>query len=203
MPKVAKVKDKWKAKEWVDVFAPENLGNINVARIPVNEDGSAVGRVVPVSLYNIFNENPEYNNIKLMLQIVKADGQRASTVIKSIEYAREVYRSMVRRGSSLIEWVGTYNTNDGYKVRLHIAVFTPERINWSKMRIVRLAMEKFLSETVTNMTYDQLINSLLTSKLLDELSENVKKLHPVKNTLLVRMRLLTPIIKRMAETTVQ
>ncbi|MEM3811324.1 MAG: hypothetical protein QXV38_03385, partial [Conexivisphaerales archaeon] len=176
MPKVAKVKDKWKAKEWVDVFAPESLGNINVARIPVNEDGSSVGRVVPVSLYNIFNENPEYNNIKLMLQIVKVDSQRANTIIKSIEYAREVYRSMIRRGSSLVEWIGTYNTNDSYKVRLHIAVFTTERINWSKMRAVRLVMEKSLSEMVTNMTYDQLINSLLTNKLLDEVSEKVKKL---------------------------
>ena len=203
MPKVAKVKDKWKAKEWVDVFAPESLGNINVARIPVNEDGSAVGRVVPVSLYNIFNENPEYNNVKLMLQIIKVDGQRASTVIKSIEYAREVYRSMVRRGSSLVEWIGTYNTSDGYRVRLHIAVFTPERINWSKMREARLVMEKSLSEMTTNMTYDQLINALLTNKLLDEVSEKVKKLHPVKNALLVRMRLLTPILKKTAEAAVQ
>ncbi len=203
MPKVAKVKDKWKAKKWIDVFAPESLGNINVARIPVNEDSSAVGRVVPVSLYNIFKENPEYNNIKLMLQIVKVDGQRAGTVIKNIEYAREVYRSMVRRGSSLVEWIGTYNTNDGYNVRLHIAIFTPERIKWSKMREVRLIMEKSLLEMVTNMTFDQLINSLLTNRLLDEVSKNVKKIHPVKNALLVRMRLLTPIRERAVETAVQ
>jgi small subunit ribosomal protein S3Ae len=199
MPKVAKVKDKWKAKVWVDVVAPESLGNINVARIPINEDSSAIGRVVPISLYDIFKENPEYNNVKLMLQIVRMDGQRAVTIIKNIEYAREVYRSMVRRGSSLIEWIGTYNTNDNYKVRLHVALFTPERVNWSKMREARLVMEKSLIEMVPNMTYDQLINSLLTGKLLEEVSENVKKIHPVKNAILVRMKLLTPILKKVSE----
>ncbi len=203
MPKVAKVKDKWKAKKWIDVFAPETLGNISVARIPVNEDGSAVGRSVPVSLYNIFKDNPEYNNIKLMLQIVKVDGERAETVIKEIEYAREVYRSMVRRGSSLVEWVGTYDTNDGYKVRLHAAIFTPERINWSKMRVSRLVMEKTMSEMVPNMTYDQLINSLLTNKFLDEVTKNVKKIHPIKNAILVKMKLLTPIKEKAVEAAAQ
>jgi len=69
--------------------------------------------------------------------------------------------------------------------------------------MVRLAMEKSLSEMTTNMTYDQLINALLTNKLLDEVSEKVKKLHPVKNALLVRMRLLTPILKKTAEAAVQ
>lgn len=198
MPKVAKVKDKWKSKKWIDVLAPQVIGNIVVAKIPVNEDASPVGRTVPISLYSIFKENPEYNNIKLILQIVKVEGERAETIIKRIEYAREIYRSMIRRGSSLVEWISTHETNDGYKVRLHVAAFTPERINWSKMKEMRRAMEEKLLEMVPNMTYDQLTNSLLTNKLLDEITNSVKKIYPVKNVILVKMKLLTPLVKERA-----
>jgi len=203
MPKVAKVKDKWKAKKWIDVLAPPVIGNIVVAKIPVNEDASAVGRTVPVSLYSIFKENPEYNNIKLVLQIVKVEGERAETIIKGIEYAREIYRSMIRRGSSLVELISTHETNDGYKVRLHIAAFTPERINWSKIKEMRRTMQQTLLEMVPNMTYDQLTNSLLTNKLLDEVTNNVKKIYPIKNVILVKMKLLTPVKEKAVEAAAQ
>lgn len=202
MPKVAKVKDKWKSKVWVDVLAPEILGNIVVASIPANEEQAVIGRVVPISLFQIYQDNFENNNIKLFLQIVKVEGGKAYTVVKKIEYAREVYRAMIKRGSSLVEIIGTYTTKDSYTVRLEAAMFTTEKINWSRIHRVRLAASRFLSEEIPNMSYDQLVTSLLSGNLLMKAAEEAKKVYPIKSYILIKMKLLnklvTPVVQQAA-----
>ena len=195
MPKVAKLKDKWKSKVWIEVLAPDFFGNISLAKIPADEEQAAVGRVVPVAYYQINPENPENNNIKLYLQIVKVENLKAKTIVKRIEYAREVYRAMIRRGSSLVEWIGDYKTSDSMDVRIHISMFTPERINWSRMHKMRLAAHKVLSESVPNLTYDQLVVKLLDRSLLDQAVSEAKKIYPVKNYVLLSLKLLTKVVK--------
>ncbi len=195
MPKVAKLKDKWKSKVWIEVLAPDFFGNISLAKIPADEEQAAVGRVVPVAYYQINPENPENNNIKLYLQIVKVENLKAKTIVKRIEYAREVYRAMIRRGSSLVEWIGDYKTSDSMDVRIHISMFTPERINWSRMHKMRLAAHKVLSESVPNLTYDQLVVKLLDRSLLDQVVSEAKKIYPVKNYVLLSLKLLTKVVK--------
>ncbi|MGC8664805.1 MAG: hypothetical protein ACP5SE_03950 [Nitrososphaeria archaeon] len=196
MPKVAKVKDRWKTKVWIEVLAPDIFGNVSIAKIPANDEQSAVGRVVPISYFQVNNENPENNNIKLYLQIIKVESLKAKTIVKRIEYAREVYRAMIRRGSSLIEWVGDYKTSDGMEVRLHISLFTPEKINWSKMHKIRLTINQVLSENVPNLTYDQLLEQLLKDRtLLDKVTEEAKKIYPIKNAVLLSLKLLNKLVK--------
>ncbi len=199
MPKVAKVKDKWKQKVWVEVLAPPIFGSISVAKIPANEEQAVIGRVVPMSYYQANSEDPENNNIKIYLQIVKVENLRAETIIKRIEYAREVYRAMIKRGTSLIEWIGDYRTSDGMDVRLHISMFTPEKINWSRMHKMRLAIHKVLSDSVPNLTYDQLIEKLLKDKsLMNAVVEEAKKIYPVKSAILLSLKLLTKVVKTAA-----
>ncbi len=199
MPKVAKVKDKWKSKVWVDVLAPEILGNMVVASIPANEEQAVIGRVVPISLFQIYQDNFENNNIKLYLQIIKVEGGRAYTKVKGIEYAREVYRAMIRRGSSLVEVTGTYSTNDSYTVRLEVALFTVDKINWSKIHKIRLVADKALSDEVPNMNYDQLVASLLSGSLLQKVTEEAKKVYPIKSYLLIKMKLVTKLLTPVAQ----
>lgn len=199
MPKVAKVKDKWKSKVWVDVLAPEILGGVVVASIPANEEQAVIGRVVPISLFQIYQDNFENNNIKLYLQIVRVENGKAYTKVKRIEYAREVYRAMIKRGSSLIEIIGTYTTKDSYTVRLEAAMFTPEKINWSRIHRIRLAAFKVFSEEVPNMTYDQLVTALLSGSLLAKAADEAKKIYPIKSYVLVKMKLLTKLVVPVAQ----
>ncbi len=196
MPKVAKVKERWKTKVWIEVLAPDIFGNVSIAKIPANDEQSAVGRVVPISYYQVNNENLENNNIKLYLQIIKVESLKAKTLVKRIEYAREVYRSMIRRGSSLVEWIGDYKTSDGMDVRIHISLFTPEKINWSRMHKIRLAVDQVLRDSIPNLTYDQLLEQLLKNRtLLDKVTEEAKKIYPIKNLVLLSLKLLNKLAK--------
>jgi len=196
MPKVAKVKDRWKAKVWIEVLAPDVFGNVSIAKIPANDEQAAIGRVVPVSYYQVNSENPENNNIKLYLQITKVESLKAKTIVKRIEYAREVYKAMIKRGSSLVEWIGDYKTSDGMDVRLHISLFTPEKINWSRMHKIRLAINKVLTENIPNLTYDQLLEQLLKDRtLIEKVTEEAKKIYPVKNVVLLSLKLLSKLVK--------
>jgi len=189
MPKVAKVKDRWKTKVWIEVLAPDIFGNVSIAKIPANDEQSAVGRVVPISYYQVNSENPENNNIKLYLQITKVESLKAKTIVKRVELCREVYRSMIKRGSSLVEWTGDYKTSDGMDIRVHISLFTPEKINWSRMHKIRLAINKVLTENIPNLTYDQLLEQLLRDRtIIDKVTEEAKKIYTCK-----KMQLLTQV----------
>ena len=100
--KTARVKDKWREKKWVTVLAPSSFNSVSIAYIPVTDDASAIGRVVEVTLFDIVKGDPSQHQFKLYFQISKVDGDKATTIFKRYEYAKEFLRSLVRRGSSQI-----------------------------------------------------------------------------------------------------
>jgi len=190
MPKVVKVKDKWKAKTWLNVFSASVFGNIPIASIPVNEPGNAVGRVVSSSLYDLFKDDPANNNIKLYFQIDKVEGDKAFTHVKRIEYVHEFLRGLIRRGSSIVELIKDYRTADGAGVRLYVNVFTQKTINTSKKRDIRKGVDQVLSAKVPSISFDQLVQIAVTGKLAESIGENIKKIERIKHVGIGKLKVL-------------
>jgi len=118
--KTRKIKDKWKEKRWVSVFAPESFNNIPIAYVPITSDKTAIGRVVEATLFDILKGDPSQHQYKLFFQINKVTEEKATTVFKRYEYAKEFLRSLIRRGSSRINFVIDTKTKDGYVFRIKI-----------------------------------------------------------------------------------
>ncbi|MDG7044781.1 MAG: 30S ribosomal protein S3ae [Nitrososphaerota archaeon] len=190
MPKVVKVKDKWKAKTWLSVFSASVFGNIPIASIPVNEPGNAVGRVVSSSLYDLFKDDPANNNIKLYFQIDKVEGDKAFTHVKRIEYVHEFLRGLIRRGSSIVELIKDYHTVDGVKVRIYVNVFTQKTINTSKKHDIRKGVDLALSSKVPSISFDQLVQIAITGKLAESIGENIKKIERIKHVGIGKLKVL-------------
>jgi len=117
--KTTRVKDKWREKKWVTVLAPSAFNNVPIAYIPITDDANAIGRVIEVTLFDIVKGDPSQHQFKLYFQISKIDGETATTIFKRYEYAKEFLRSLVRRGSSLISFIGDYKTKDGNIFRIN------------------------------------------------------------------------------------
>lgn len=185
-----KVKDKWKLKVWLTVHAPRALGGIPVATIPANSPEAAIGRVVETTLFDIFKDDPSNYSIKLYFKIVSVNGSEAHTIFNGHEYAREYLKNLIRRGSSMVDYIHNYVTKDGYKVRIFVVAFTKHRINSSRKHAIRMAAHKVLSEEVPKLSYDQFIHEILVGGLKDLILREAKKICPIRHLGIRKTKLL-------------
>jgi len=179
--KTTRVKDKWREKKWVTVLAPSAFNNVPIAYIPITDDTNAIGRVIEVTLFDIVKGDPSQHQFKLYFQINKVDGETATTIFKRYEYAKEFLRSLVRRGSSLISFIGDYKTKDGNIFRIKIIALTQKKLNTSRKHALRLIARDVMSKTIPEMTIEQFIQATAFGKINSDIMAAVKKIIHVRH----------------------
>ena len=188
--KTRKIKDKWKEKRWVSVFAPESFNNIPIAYVPITSDKTAVGRVVEVTLFDILKGDPSQHQYKLFFQIDKVTEEKATTIFKRYEYAKEFLRSLIRRGSSRINFVIDTKTKDGYVFRIKILTLSHRELNTSRKRALRLEAKKQIERIVPQMTIDEFVQAACYGKINSDIMAATKKIIRVRHVGLEKVRLL-------------
>ena len=179
--KTVRIKDKWREKKWVTVLAPSAFNNVPVAYIPITDDASAIGRVIEVTLFDIIKGDPSQHQYKLYFQINKVERDTATTIFKRYEYAKEFLRSLVRRGSSLINFIGDYKTKDGYIFRIKIIALTQKKLNTSRKHALRLIARDVMSKTIPEMTIEQFVQATAFGKINSDIMAAVKKIIHVRH----------------------
>jgi small subunit ribosomal protein S3Ae len=177
-----KVKDKWKAKQWVTVLASPSFGNAPIGRVPLTDVEKPAGRVVETTLYDILKQDPQHYSFKLYFQIDKVEGDTAYTVLKGHEYSREYLRSLMRRGSSMSDFIKDYTTKDGYIVRVYCIALSQGRMNSSKKHEIRNLMDQIIKERSGALTYDQFVQETVLQKVASDVyneAKNVTRLRHV------------------------
>ena len=188
--KTRKIKDKWKEKRWVTVFARESFNNIPIAYVPITSDKTAVGRVVEATLFDILKGDPSQHQYKLFFQINKVTEEKATTVFKRYEYAKEFLRSLIRRGSSRINFVIDTKTKDGYVFRIKILTLSHRELNTSRKRALRLEAKKQIERIVPQMTIDEFVQAACYGKINSDIMAATKKIIRVRHVGLEKVKLL-------------
>ncbi|MEM3068775.1 MAG: 30S ribosomal protein S3ae [Nitrososphaerales archaeon] len=185
-----KVKDRWREKKWLMVEAPRSFGGMVIASVPTTDPERAIGRVLEVTLFDLLKQDIQQYTIKLFFQITKIEGDRALTILKGQEYSRDYLRSLVRRGSSMVNMIKDYTTNDDFKVRVYVVAFTQFRINSSRKRAIREAADKVVSEKAKNMTYDQFSQEVVYGKMASDILNEAKKVTQIRHIGVRKMKLI-------------
>ena len=176
MPKkVAKVRDKWKLKSWVTVTASPSFGNAPIARIPLTDVQKPEGRVIETTLYDILKQDPQHYAFKLFFQVDRVDGETAYTIFKGHEYSREFLRSLIRRGSSMSDFIRDYTTKDGYVVRVYCTALSQGKMNSSKKHDLRVIMDAVIREKAASMNYEGFVQELVLQKVASDVYNEAKK----------------------------
>ncbi|MEM2873516.1 MAG: 30S ribosomal protein S3ae [Nitrososphaerales archaeon] len=185
-----KVKDRWREKKWLMVEAPRSFGGMVIASVPTTDPERAIGRVLEVTLFDLLKQDIQQYTIKLFFQITKIEGDRALTILKGQEYSRDYLRSLVRRGSSMVNMIKDYTTKDDFKVRVYVVAFTQFRINSSRKRAIREAADKVVSEKAKNMTYDQFSQEVVYGKMASDILNEAKKVTQIRHIGVRKMKLI-------------
>jgi small subunit ribosomal protein S3Ae len=185
-----RTKDKWREKRWVTVNAPESFNVVPIAYVPITDDENAVGRVLEVTLYDILKGDPSQHQYKMYFQIDKVDGEKASTIFKRFEYSKEFLRSLVRRGSSKINFIMDIKTKDGYIFRVKVIALTHRQLNTSRQHALRLIVRDIINKTVPEMTVDQFVQATCYSKINSDIMAAFKKVIRVRHVGLEKVKLI-------------
>jgi len=191
--KGGKIRDKWRDKRWVTVHAPNVFNNQSIAYIPITDEEHVKGRVIECTLFDLWHTDPQQHAIKLYFQIDRVEGEDAYTHFKGHEYAREFLKSLVRKGSSMVNLIKDYTTADGYTFRVYSIAFTQRRINSSKKHDIRMVMDRVLSNEIPKLSIDQFIQAVVGPKLNADIHRNVKDVIDVRFVAVWKSRLLKKV----------
>ena len=193
-----RVKDKWREKRWITVHAPDSFNNVPIAYVPITDDENASGRVLEVTLYDILKGDPSQHQYKIYFQMDKVDGDKASTIFKRFEYSKEFLRSLVRRGSSKINFIIDIKTKDGYIFRIKVIALTHRQLNTSRKHALRLIAREVINNTVPQMTIDQFVQATCYSKINSDIMAAFKKVIKVRHVGLEKVKLIRTAEKEIA-----
>ena len=185
-----RVKDKWREKRWVTVNAPDSFNNVPIGYVPITDDENASGRVLEVTLYDILKGDPSQHQYKIYFQIDKVDGDKASTIFKRFEYSKEFLRSLVRRGSSKINFIIDVKTKDGYIFRIKVIALTHRQLNTSRKHALRLIARDVINKQVPDMTIEQFVQATCYSKINSDIMAAFKKVIRVRHVGLEKVKLI-------------
>ena len=185
-----RIKDKWREKRWITVNAPDSFNNVPIAYVPITDDENASGRVIEITLFDILKGDPSQHQYKLYFQINKVDGENASTIFKRFEYSKEFLRSLVRRGSSKINFIIDIKTKDGYVLRVKIIALTHRPLNTSRKHALRIIARDVINNTVPEMTIDQFVQATCYSKINSDIMAAFKRVIKVRHVGLEKVKLI-------------
>jgi len=186
-----RVRDKWRDKQWIIVNAPPAFEQVPLNYIPISDLNTAKGRVIENTLYDVLKQDPSQHQTKIFVQIDKINSGIASTVFKGHEYAKEFLRSLIRRGSSMINYVNDYTTADGYVFRVSATAFSQRRINSSKQHEIRLKMNNILSERIPQLSLNDFVKEVTMGKISSELMEISKKIAVIRHVGIRKTKLIS------------
>jgi small subunit ribosomal protein S3Ae len=193
-----RVKDKWRDKKWITVHAPDSFNNVPIAYVPITNDENAPGRVLEVTLYDILKGDPSQHQYKMYFQLDKVNGDKASTIFKRFEYSKEFLRSLVRRGSSKINFIIDAKTKDGYIFRIKVIALTHRQLNTSRKHDLRLIARDIINKTVPEMTIDQFVQATCYGKINSDIMAAAKKVIRIRHVGLEKVKLIRTADKEIA-----
>ncbi|MCY3854605.1 MAG: 30S ribosomal protein S3ae [Thaumarchaeota archaeon] len=185
-----RVKDKWREKKWIKVFAPESFNNIQIAHIPITNEENAKGRVIEVTLFDILKGDTSQYQYKMYFQIDKIENDKASTIFKRYEYAKEFLRSLVRRGSSKINFIYTIKTKDRYIFRIKMIALSNRQLNTSRKHALRLIARNVIEKIVGQMTIEQFVQAACYGKISSDIMAAAKKIIHMRHVGLEKVKLI-------------
>ena len=185
-----RIKDKWRDKRWVTVQAPDSFNNVPIAYVPITDDENASGRVIEITLFDILKGDPSQHQYKLYFQLHKVEGEIATTIFKRFEYSKEFLRSLVRRGSSKINFIIDIKTKDGYVFRVKVIALTHRPLNTSRKHALRIIARDVINKTVPEMTIDQFVQATCYSKINSDIMAAFKRVIKVRHVGLEKVKLI-------------
>ncbi len=174
----AKGAEKWKQKVWLDVHAPQSLGNEIIGSVPSNDEEHAIGKTIKVSL-SWLTHNPNHAFFSVGLKINNAAGSVANTDVAYLEGQYGYLHSLVKRHATSIYTNDKVKTKDGKEMTAKLLVTTQNKIAEKKKKEIRKKITEFLTGYAASHDKDEIVKSAIGSEMQKDGTATLKKIAPI------------------------
>lgn len=191
---VKKLKDKWKAKQWYSIVAPDLFNRAKIGETLADEPDKLLGRTVEVTLQDLTGDF-RMMHIKLKFKVVDHTTSEAFTRFVGHDLTSDYIRRQTRRKRTKMEGVFDVRTRDGYRVRIKPMAISDKRIQSSVQYLIRKKMDEVIRDTAEKYTFSQFTSLILTSErdrsLVSSIQKACRNIYPVKRIDIRKMEVLS------------
>lgn len=174
-----KVKDKWRAKEWYRILAPDMFNSAQIAETLSDEKEKLIGRVTEVTLQDLTGDFSKMH-IKLQFKINEVSGFDAHTQFVGHNLTSDYIRRLTRRKHSKTDGVFDVQTKDNALVRVKPMAVTEKRIQVSQQQAIRGIMGDIIDKEAKGRISSEFIREMLSGNISKNILKACKPIYPLK-----------------------
>lgn len=180
--KKVKVIDKWKAKKWYSVKAPQLFETKEICEVVAVDEAKLLNRVVKASLMELgisgASQMAAYTSLRF--RIKEVHGNDANTALLGHEISNSFIRTFARRGRSLIHQVVDEKTKDNDNIRLKIIAVTGARVSENTKRNLRNIIVDECKKTIIEKNFDEVIQDAIYGRISSRVYNRLKQITKMK-----------------------
>src|SRR5512136_772637 len=173
-----KIKDKWKAKVWYNLLAPDMFNKQLLGETPTDTPDKLMGRVAEVTVQDLTGDFSKMH-IKLLFKVNQVQGQDALTQFVGHDMTSDYIRRLTRRKRTRTDLTVDVTTKDNWHIRVKPMAITDRRIQTSKQRVIRAIMTKVIADTAAKQSVGEFVKGIISGELAKAIALGCKPIHPV------------------------
>ena len=170
---------KLKKKQWYQIMAPSQFGSVVIGETMVYEPQAMLGKTLTHNLMNLTND-PKKHNINIYFKVVEIEGNKGITKVVGYEIIPSSVKRFVRRNSEKMDLSFSCETADNVLVRVKPLLITRADVKGSVAAKMRNSLVQFLVKTIKKISYNDIINDMISHKLQSEIRSGLNKIYPLK-----------------------
>jgi small subunit ribosomal protein S3Ae len=171
--------DVWRQKKWYKILSPALFGNREIGETVALEESMLKGRTLNVSMMLVTGDTKK-QNLSCIFEITGIKNGSCETQLKKLEIAPSSVRRMVRKGKERIDMSFLCATKDGQIVRVKPFALTVSQTGNAVLTHLRKMAEDIIRIEVSKVTFDTLIQDIVSAKLQKVVRQRLNKIYPLK-----------------------
>jgi small subunit ribosomal protein S3Ae len=184
-----KVKDRWRAKEWYKVYAPDMFSRMQLGETPADSPGSVMGRITEATVQDLTGDFSKMH-IKLKFRVHDVRGFDAHTTFVGHDLTSDYIRRLTRRKRTKTDTVVKVVTKDGWTMAIKPMAVSEQRIQASQETAIRRIMDEEIRKAAAESTIGEFVRKLIMGELSRAVSDASRKIVPIKRIEIRRSEVL-------------
>jgi len=174
-----KVKDRWRAKEWYKIYAPDMFSKMLLGETPSETPEGVMDRMAEATVQDLTGDFSKMH-IKIKFRVNSVVGLDANTTFAGHDLTSDYIRRLTRRKRTKTDAVVDVTTKDGWEIRVKPMAVSEQRIQASQETAIRHIMQETTKQVAAQATIGEFVRMLIMGELAKAVSDASKIVVPIK-----------------------
>jgi small subunit ribosomal protein S3Ae len=171
--------EKIKKKKFVKIISPKQFNENIIGESIVADPRLLIGRRITANMMSL-TDNPKNQNIQIKFKITELKGESVKTEMVGYTLLPAFVRRLVRKEKDRVDDCFKAKTSDNKNLKIKIFHLTLNKTTKSVLTALRKSTQDSIKNTVSKMSYDALMNDIISHKLQNGLRKELAKIYPLK-----------------------